>query len=60
MVSFIKVFIKYLLLYKFNKVSKEGFCLLDEKWKNKPISGINLWLYNKIKRINERNTSANN
>ena len=55
MISFIKTYIKYVLFHKWNKLSKESFDLLDNNWKNKPTKGLNLWLYNKIKKINGYN-----
>jgi len=55
MISFIKTYIKYVLFHKWNKLSKESFDLLDNNWQNKPTKGLNLWLYNKIKKINGYN-----
>jgi hypothetical protein len=40
------------MLHRFNKISKESFDFLDEHWNRKPIKGVKLWLYNKIKQIN--------
>jgi hypothetical protein len=51
MIDFIKTYIKYALLHKWNPVSAEAFALLDEHWTQKP-TGAKLWLYNLIKRIN--------
>jgi hypothetical protein len=48
-IDFIKTYVKYILLHKWNKISKEGIDLLDEYWENKPTKGIKLWLYNKVK-----------
>jgi len=50
MMDFIKTYIKYIVLHRWNIISKEGFDLLEEHWKNKPTKGIKLWLYNKLKK----------
>ena len=52
MIDWIRTYIKFVLLHRWNKVSQEGFEMLDEHWEYKPTKGINLWLYNKIKEIN--------
>ncbi len=52
MLDFLKTYIKYILLHRWNKVPKEGVALLEKHWKNKPNSGIKLWLYNKVKSKN--------
>jgi hypothetical protein len=52
MIDWIRTYIKFVLLHRWNRVSQEGFGMLDEHWEYKPTKGINLWLYNKIKEIN--------
>lgn len=52
MIDFLKTYVKYILLHRWNKVSKESIDLLDEHWKNKPTNGVKLWLYNKVKSKN--------
>jgi hypothetical protein len=49
MIDFLKAYVKYILLHRWNKVSNESFNLLEEHWKNKPTNGAKLWLYNKVK-----------
>jgi hypothetical protein len=49
MMDFIKTYIKYIVLHRWNKISKEGIDLLEQHWKNKPTKGLKLWLYNKVK-----------
>ena len=53
MIDFIKTYIKYFLLSRWNKISTEGLELLENHWKNKPTTGPNAWLYKQIKRKNE-------
>ena len=52
MIDFINTYVKYILLHKWNMVSKESIDLLDKHWKKKPTKGVKLWLYNKIKTKN--------
>jgi hypothetical protein len=52
MIDFLKTYVKYILLHRWNKVSKESIDLLEEHWKNKPTNGVKLWLYNKVKSKN--------
>ena len=52
MIDFIKTYVKYILLHKWNKVSVESIELLDAHWEKKPSKGPKYWLYNKIKSIN--------
>lgn len=54
MIDFLKTYVKYILLHKWNKVPKESIDLLEEQWESKPTNGINLWLYSKIKYINDK------
>lgn len=49
MIDFIKTYVKYILLHRWNKVSKQSIDLLEEHWKNKPTKGVKLWLFNKVK-----------
>ena len=55
MIDWIRTYIKFVLLHRWNKVSEEGLKMLDEHWQHKPTKGIKLWLYNKIKLINGGN-----
>ena len=55
MIDWIRTYIKFVLLHKWNNVSEEGLKMLDEHWQHKPTNGIKLWLYNKIKLINGGN-----
>lgn len=50
--DFLKTFVKYYLLSRWNKIPKEGFELLEKHWKNIPNGGLKLWLYNSIKKKN--------
>jgi hypothetical protein len=53
MIDFLITCIKYVIFYKWNRISKESIELLDIHWENKPTNGLKLWLYNKIKQINK-------
>lgn len=55
MLDFIGTYVKYILLHRYNKVSKESIELLDQHWKNKPTKGVKLWVYNKVRTINGHN-----
>ena len=52
-VDLAKTFIKYVLLHRWNRVSKESIELLENEWKGKPKSGAKLWMYNLVKWINK-------
>jgi len=52
MIDFLKTYFKYILLHRWNKLSKESIDLLEEHWKNKPTNGVKLWLYSKVKSKN--------
>ena len=42
MIDFLKTYVKYILLHRWNKVPKESIDLLEEHWKNKPTNGVKL------------------
>lgn len=52
MIDFIKTYIRFFLLHKWNKISHDAFDVLEENWTNKPTSGMKKWLYDIIKRKN--------
>lgn len=52
--DFIKTYIKYVLLHRWNKLSEESINLIEQHWKNKPKNGMKLWLYKKIIKINKK------
>ena len=49
MIDIAKTYIKYILLHRWNKVSKKAMTLLDEHWEKKPIKGLKKYLYEWIK-----------
>lgn len=49
MIDFLKTYIVFILLHRWNKVSEEHFDFLEKYWDEKPTKGIELWLYNKVK-----------
>ena len=59
MIDIIKTYIKYVLLYRFNKVNKQAFDFLDKHFMNKKHSLLKVKLYNKIKKMNKNNTENN-
>lgn len=52
MIDFIKTYIVFILLHKWNKLSKENFDILEKHWTNKPTNGLRYWVYNKVKEKN--------
>lgn len=53
MIDIVKTYIKFILLYRFNKIPKEGIELISKHWINKPKNGFKKHIYNKIMNKNK-------
>jgi hypothetical protein len=53
MIDWIRTYIKFVLLHKWNRVREDKLKMLDDHWQYKPTKGLRLWLYNKVKNINK-------
>lgn len=55
MIDFIKTYVRFVILHRWNKIPKENLEILEHNWKNKPTSGLKYWVYNKVKKLNKYN-----
>ena len=55
MIDLLKTYIRYVLLHRFHKISKEGICFIEKNFKKKPKKGIKKKLYDKIILTNKNN-----
>lgn len=53
MKDFIKSYIKYVILHKWNRLDEKYFDLIEKNWGFLPENGLRGWLYRKIKKINK-------
>jgi hypothetical protein len=56
LIDIIKVYIWYVIFHKFNKRPSTHFEWLEEHWEEKPSKGIELLLWNKLKKLNNYET----
>lgn len=50
----IKTYVIYVLLHRWNKISKESFDLIEEHWRpKKPLSKLQIKVLNKVKELNK-------